>query len=196
MTENKERFIKSMDFTEVCDFIRDTTESTRIYVGCDSLTHQRRVKKGNTGYASYSRVVVVHYSGQHGCKVFGDLQVMQDYGNMRQRLMTEVGLVIELLAEIEEAVGDRHIEVHLDVNSKVDAASNVVMKEAMGYVRGCTGIDPKVKPDAWAASYAADQFVRGRVGATVKKGEEKLSRRAANRKVRRRTKDKKRHRGA
>jgi predicted RNase H-related nuclease YkuK (DUF458 family) len=40
------------------------------------------------------------------------------------------------------------------------AGSNIVHNAAVGYVQGMTGILPKVKPEAWAASCVSDHFVK------------------------------------
>jgi predicted RNase H-related nuclease YkuK (DUF458 family) len=59
-----------------------------------------------------------------------------------------------------EDVGDRHFEVHIDINPNPRYKSNVAVKEALGYVKGNLGIDAKIKPDAFAAMHAADHLVR------------------------------------
>ena len=50
------------------------------------------------------------------------------------------------------------IEVHLDLNPHEMCGSNVAVSEAVGYVKGMCNIIPMIKPQAFAASYAADQF--------------------------------------
>jgi len=84
---------------------------------------------------------------------------MPDYGNMRMRLLTEVGLALEAFYAVEEAIGGRKLEIHLDVNPDPKHASNIVTKEALGWVRGL-GLEAKIKPDSFAASTAADHCVR------------------------------------
>lgn len=84
---------------------------------------------------------------------------MPDYGHIRTRLMTEVELALDAFYAIEDIIGDRHVEVHLDVNPDPIHASNVVTAEALGWVRSL-GIIAKVKPDSFAATTAADHCVR------------------------------------
>lgn len=144
-----------MDIEEVKEFIRNSSETTSIYIGCDS----QRNKKKKT--ASYARVVVVHKDSNKGCKVFGDVQVQPDYGNLRQRLMAEVTYAIHLALELVDDIGERPFEIHIDINPDHKYASSVVVKEATGYVRGTLGFDAKIKPNALASSYAADALVRG-----------------------------------
>ena len=84
---------------------------------------------------------------------------MPDYGNMRMRLLTEVGFALEAFYAIEEVVGSRKLELHIDVNPDPKHASNIVTKEALGWVRGL-GLEAKIKPESFAASTAADHCVR------------------------------------
>jgi predicted RNase H-related nuclease YkuK (DUF458 family) len=72
--------------------------------------------------------------------------------------MTEVYSVVELFNELKEAIGDREVELHLDLNSDERFGSNCVMQQAIGYVKGTTGIMPKIKPEAPAASFCADRM--------------------------------------
>ena len=64
----------------------------------------------------------------------------------------------ELYLELAESIGERHCEVHIDINPNEKHGSSCVIQEAVGYIRGMTGVTPKVKPEAWAASIAADKF--------------------------------------
>lgn len=148
---------KGMNMDEIREFIRSSSPESGIYVGCDS---RRFRKKGGKFYASYAVVVVIHKNCNNGCKVFGEIRTLQDYGHIRQRLMQEVQLAVEVANEIIDDVGDRKFEIHLDINSDVNAVSNAVLKEARGYAL-TTGIEPTFKPDALASSFAAHAMVHG-----------------------------------
>jgi len=132
----------------------------RVYLGCDSVKFQKR----KVWYARYATVLVVHINNTHGCRVFGYTDTDRDFDKQkdkpRMRLMTEVYKVVEIYNEFEDVLIDREVEIHLDVNPKKEYASNAVMKQAVGYVRGVTGIEPLIKNDAWAASFAADWFCK------------------------------------
>ena len=134
----------------------------KVYLGCDS----QKYKKGNTWFARYTVVVIVHIENAHGGKVFYASTVERDYDHQkdrpRMRLMNEVRYVAEVYLLLAEELEEREVEIHLDINPNEKFGSNVVMKEAMGYVMGMTGIEAKIKPDAFAASYCADAGVRGR----------------------------------
>ncbi|MCK4704699.1 MAG: hypothetical protein KAT90_04395 [Gammaproteobacteria bacterium] len=150
---------RHLDFDEVRTFISESSETTAIYIGCDSQVHSKNKAK----VTSFARTIVVHKDGNKGCRVFGDVVVKKVFGPIRDRLLAEVEIVLELFEEIYLSCGDRPFQIHLDVNSDKRFESNKVMAEAVGWVRGVTGIDPKVKPDAFAASFAADKGAKRKV---------------------------------
>ena len=138
--------------------ILDSSQSSSIYVGADSVKY----KKDGRFFAKYSVVIIVHMDSNRGCKLFHKSFDMPDYGNIKLRLMTEVGFAVEAATEIVEAVGDRHFEVHIDVNPDPKHKSHVAVKEALGYVKGSLGFDAKIKPHSFAASSCADHLARGK----------------------------------
>jgi predicted RNase H-related nuclease YkuK (DUF458 family) len=82
-------------------------------------------------------------------------------GKPATRLMNEVYKVSELYARLEDTfieadVGD--VEIHLDLNPNLECGSSVVIQQAIGYIKGTCNVTPMVKPEAFAASYAADRF--------------------------------------
>jgi uncharacterized protein len=74
------------------------------------------------------------------------------------RLMTEVYKVSELYLKLAEVLEGREVEVHLDINPDEMHGSSCVISQAIGYIKGVCNVIPFVKPDAFAASYAADRF--------------------------------------
>lgn len=150
----------NFNITEVENFIKNQGPKTKIYIGCDSSLY----RKNNVFYTDYVSVVVVHKDAKHGCKIFGKIETELDYSKKlnlpRLRLMNEVYKATNLYQELIFAIGDKECEIHLDINSDEKYSSSVVLKEAIGYVKGVTGIEPKIKPDAFASSNAADRFMR------------------------------------
>jgi predicted RNase H-related nuclease YkuK (DUF458 family) len=147
-----------MDRDEVMAYIRAQTSETKIYIGGDS----ERFQIGGVWYADYINVVVVHKNGKNGCKVFGEVVRERDYDQNkdkpRMRLMTEVMKTAQLYLDLEDAIGERDFEIHLDINPDLKHGSSCVIQEAVGYIRGMCNVVPLVKPNAWAASYCADRF--------------------------------------
>lgn len=133
--------------------ILESSEQSSIYIGCDSL----RIPAKNK--AVFSTVIVLHKDSKHGCNIFHNQVTIPDFGQMRPRLMTEVQYALEAFYAIEDIVGNRRLEVHLDVNPDPKHASNAVTSEALGWVRSL-GIQARIKPDSFAATTAADHFVR------------------------------------
>lgn len=144
-----------IDLDFAADYIANSSQSSSVYIGCDSRRH---VNQKGEWFSTYTRVVVVHIDTGKGCKLFGDTIKLRDYGSMRVRLMQEVQLATELAHSLLDSIGDRKFEIHLDINPDDSNKSSVVVKEAMGFVRGVLGVEPKVKPFANAASNAADMF--------------------------------------
>lgn len=136
--------------------ILESSPQSSVYIGCDSI----RFKKKKMWYAKYSTVVIVHMDSKHGCRLFHESVDMPDFGNLKQRLLNEVQMAVLAATSIIDVLGDRHMEVHLDINPNPKHKSSIAIKEALGWVKGSLGLDAKVKPASFAATHAADHAVR------------------------------------
>ena len=149
---------KKIDIAQVKAFIDAQGLDTKIYIGADS----ERFKKNDIWYADYTLAVVIHIDGCHGCKIFGEVQTEIDYdakaSRPSMRLMNEVYKVAELYQKIADVIGDREVQIHLDINPDVSHNSSIVIQQAVGYIKGVCNVTPMVKPKAFAASYAADRL--------------------------------------
>ena len=145
---------KKLDLEEVKKYIKDSSKESSIYIGCDSMVLENKNK------ASYATAIIVHIDGNKGCKVFGETSVEHFYGSMRMRLMQEVYFATEIALKLIDSIEDRSFEIHLDINPSPSHKSNIVVKEAIGYVRGILGVDPILKPNAIASSTVADKYCR------------------------------------
>ena len=150
--------MRKINLEEVTAFIKAQTPETKIYLGCDS----ERIKIDGKWHADYILAIVVHINGNNGCKLFGEVQRERDWDQKASRpslrLMTEVYKVSELYLKLEEVLDGREVEVHLDINPNEMHGSSCVISQAVGYIKGVCNVIPFVKPDAFAASYAADRF--------------------------------------
>ncbi len=150
--------MKPINLNEVKTFIVSQSPETKIYLGCDS----ERMKIDGIWYADYVLAIVVHINGNNGCKLFGEVHRERDYDQKASRpsmrLMTEVYKVSELYLKLAEVLEDRQVEVHLDINPNEMHGSSCVISQAVGYIKGTCNVVPFVKPEAFAASYAADRF--------------------------------------
>ena len=140
------------DWEEIEKAIKSSHPTSSVYVGCDS--------KRKSEMISYATVIIIHHKGNNGGKVFKQMETEPAYmaskPGMRSRLMTEVYKAGETAYKIQEWVGDRKFEVHVDISPKSSCGSNVAYSEAKGTIFGYVGFEPVFKPDAFAASCAAD----------------------------------------
>lgn len=150
--------MKQLDIEAVKKFIDEQSPSTKVYIGADS----ERINIGDVWFADYTLAVVVHIDGCHGCKIFGEVHRERDYDQRKDkpamRLMNEVYKISELFQKLSEVLGDREVEVHLDINPNDKFGSSCVVQQAIGYIKGTCNVTPRVKPRAFAASYAADRL--------------------------------------
>ena len=151
--------MRKFDIDELKDYILNSSDETKIYIGADSERYRGKDEKWR---ADYTVAIVVHIDGNKGCRVFGKITTEQDYDSRHDRpalrLMNEVYRAAEMYLELAETIGDRHCEVHLDINPDIIHGSSCVVQQAIGYIRGTCNVVPMVKPDAFAASYAADRL--------------------------------------
>lgn len=150
--------MRNFNLEEVKEFIRNQSPNTKVYLGADS----ERIRVNGVWYADYTLAVVVHVDGSKGCKIFGDVIREIDYDHKKSkpamRLMTEVYKIADLFQSLSDVLEDRHVEVHLDINPNELFGSSCVVQQAIGYIRGTCNLTPQVKPNAFAASYAADRL--------------------------------------
>ena len=148
--------MRKINLEEVKTFIEAQGPETKIYLGCDS----ERMKIDGVWHADYILAIVVHINGNNGCKIFGEVVRERDYekkqSRPRYRLMNEVYKVSELYLKLADVLENYHVEVHLDINPNEMHGSSCVINEAIGYIRGTCNVVPLVKPNAFAASYAAE----------------------------------------
>lgn len=163
------------DWELVKQAIEKSSSTSAVYVGTDSK------RKGD--WISYVTVIVIHLDGNRGGIVFKDIEKEKAYQPSKEgvkfRLMTEVYKAAAAGASVKEWVGNRKFEVHLDINPDSTHYSNVAYTEAKGVIIGYLGIEPKFKPEAFAASSVADYDA-------VKRANSLFSRKAVRKERRRR----------
>jgi predicted RNase H-related nuclease YkuK (DUF458 family) len=150
--------MKDFDLLEVKQFIASQSPETKVYLGCDS----ERIRVKGEWFADYILAVVVHIDGKHGCKLFGKVVRERDYekklSRPKMRMMTEAFKLSELYMDLADVLAGRPVELHLDINPNELHGSSCAIQEAIGYIRGTCNVVPMVKPQAFAASYAADRM--------------------------------------
>ena len=145
---------------EIKTFISNQSSESKIYIGSDS----EQYKLNGKWMVDYYTVCVIHIDGCRGCKVFGEKTQEPDYTQDKRkpqyRLMQEVYKASELYLQLQDCLEDRYCEVHLDLNSSKKFISNLIVDQAIGYIKGTCNVIPMIKPNSWAASHCADRFLK------------------------------------
>ena len=143
------------------DYMSEKNGRTKyeIYVGCDSQV--------NRSHTIYSVVIGIHKiidgvgRGVHiiHTREKGE-KLGEDRGGIFKRLWSEVERIVETVLYLQEnGINTDDIGTHVDANKKEEFASNMIYDSAMGWLRSM-GFDVKGKPEAWAATYAANRYCR------------------------------------
>lgn len=151
---------KKIDRAELETYLASCSSKARIFLGADS----ERVKIRGIWYADYISVIVIAdrddggYARNH---IMYQVHRDRDYDVRKDkpttRLINEIYNLCGLYKEFEDLLYPYETELHIDINSVKNTGSNHVLTQAVGIVRGMCGIMPKCKPEAWAASFAADR---------------------------------------
>jgi len=144
---------KTLSETHVPDILSfvETAAKTgqSVHLGTDSL---------QTGkFTQFVTVVVVLTPGKGGRVVYSR-DVVPRIKSLRERLLKETWRSVDLGLKLTGMVpGD--LTVHIDANPIAAHRSSNYVQELVGLVVG-QGFKALIKPDAWAASHAADHVVR------------------------------------
>lgn len=146
---------KTVDGTKVQDatemFAGVLTGVKVVYIGTDS--------QQNTKHTEFVTVLVVHDPG-HGGRVFYTNERVDRVRSLRERLLKEVWLSVQLAMEINPLISEESVlEVHVDANPNTKFKSNAYVKELTSMVVS-QGFKAVLKPDSWAATHAADHVVK------------------------------------
>lgn len=165
--ENVAQYIKDY-FTKKRD--ENFGDEFEIFIGTDS----QRVRRGRL--TLYATVICLYTVGK-GAHIIFTRTKRDDIGptkkkvgnrkgedpNLFNRLWWEVDYTTQVANYLKENgvfVGHGVVQVHLDVSANPENKSNIAYKSAVGYVEAM-GYHARCKPEALAASYAADMCVRG-----------------------------------
>ena len=176
---------KTTNLSNLAEYLKNVPANSKIYLGCDS----ERKRKDGVWWADYCIVAVVHKGGNNGCKIFGEIVRERDYDQKinkpSYRLMNEVYKITAFYLENFELLDPFHPEIHLDINPDEEYGSSCVITQAVGYVKAVSGLEAKVKPEAFSASYAADRFAYINSTKKYERKRERRKQRKTERKMRR-----------
>jgi len=145
---------------EIREAIRMADADSKFYLGSDSKV----IKSNGIEIVAVCTVVVIHLNGCKGCEVLSYMSYNRHSDHIRNkpfaRMLDETYATIDLARQIIDVLDDRHVEVHLDINEDEAYGSSVAVKAAIGLVQGMLQLTPKIKPQAFAASTAADRLLK------------------------------------
>jgi len=131
----------------------ETHPDAQFYIGTDSQNYS---KKGNR-YCTFTTVLVAYTMGKGGCAILAS-EKTEKMDNLRQRLMIEAMRSLEVGWFLDKKIDqNRIVTIHLDVNDSIKFKSGKYKDELVGFVTA-QGFECQHKPNAWAASWAADKF--------------------------------------
>ena len=148
------------DVAKYCEnFVKTRDGDVQIMIGADSLPKGRR-------YATYTTVIVLYTVGK-GAHIIFSRQRRVSVSNDHTRLWAEVEKALSVATYLRDNgileipnVKSLDISIHLDFNKDSKHLSNSLHDAAIGYVKSM-GFECHTKPEAPAASYAADKICRG-----------------------------------
>lgn len=154
----------AFDLSEFEKFLYNEPATSKVYIGTDSARFRRK----GQWFVDYITVVVIHRNSKNGCKIFGEIVREPDkhekLSRPFSRMMSETAKAVDMYQRIEDVLIladlETDPEIHLDINPDEAHGSSCAIQAAIGYVRGMLNVIPLVKPNAVAASYAADRYTR------------------------------------
>jgi predicted RNase H-related nuclease YkuK (DUF458 family) len=125
------------------------SEEFEVVVGTDS-----QVYSGHTKFVT----AICMYDGDCGAHViYHSNNVHRDERELFNRLWEEAEATIEVAGHLSAELGTAHVVTHFDINPSEEYRSNVAHKAAVGMAESA-GYAFNVKPEAWAATCAADHL--------------------------------------
>lgn len=122
----------------------------KVYLGVDSQNELLKTK--------YVAVIVLRFHKNGGHEIISTINLEKIY-DTRYKLLREADIMAELVRNYKSFFEENNIqfECHMDYNRVTNFKSNGVIQEATSYLK-VQNVKFKIKPEAWAASSAADYF--------------------------------------
>ncbi len=137
-------------FRALVAFVEEAPEQQyHLIIGTDSV-----VSEGTC----FVTAVVIHRVGR-GARYFYRKQVNRKITSLRQRILYEAALSLEVASRLSAALAcngyaNLPIEIHLDVGDRGETKS--IIREVVGMITG-SGYAAKTKPEAYVATKVADR---------------------------------------
>lgn len=130
-------------------FVSSVGSDIAIHIGTDSLQVGR--------FTQYVTVVALLRPHRGGRAIYRR-QVVPRVKSLRERLLREVWLSVELALELNQYI-QGELTVHVDANPDLKFKSSKYIQELTGMVVS-NGFRALIKPDAWCSSHIADHICR------------------------------------
>lgn len=137
---------------DLVDYIQNYLKEkpdTQIFIGSDSQVRGRLTK--------YAYVIVLYTERKGGHVLYAKETITKI--DWFSRLMREVNESIKLAQLLTEGGISKPITIDIDLNPDPKWRSNSVLRSVLGWSEGM-GYATRYKPNALAASYAADHLVK------------------------------------
>ncbi|MDI3298451.1 MAG: ribonuclease H-like YkuK family protein [Bacillota bacterium] len=141
-------------FEEIVRFLEQDPEAEyNLIVGSDSQLRSHDVV--------YVTAIVVHRRGKGG-RYFYEKRVRRRIESLRQRILYEASLSLQLAGRLAEALSENgyarmNVEIHLDIGAQGETKD--LIREIVGMVTG-SGFGARIKPDSFGASSVADKYTK------------------------------------
>ena len=140
------------EIEDVAKYVKDFTgdaEEFEVYVGTDS-----QVYNGHTKFVT----AICMYDGDRGAHIIYHRENIHRHERaLFNRLWEEAEAPMEVAGHLTEHLGHSRVITHFDINPSEEYGSNVAHKATVGLAESA-GFRFSVKPEAWAASCAADHL--------------------------------------
>jgi len=142
----------NVPIADIKEIVRQMSRDMRVFhIGTDAQKHGIRTE--------YVSVICALLPGKGG-RVFYSRVKERRTASLREKLFKETWFSIEIGLMLNEVIpASTEVIIHVDANPNLKFKSSSYVKELAGMVVG-NGFTAVLKPDAWAASHAADQIVK------------------------------------
>jgi predicted RNase H-related nuclease YkuK (DUF458 family) len=155
MMSRKWKTVDGKVITDVYNTLATATQGLKVvHIGTDSQQNALKTE--------FVTVVVIHNPGAGG-RAFYTVESVPRIKSLRERLLKEVWLSVQLGLEMVDMVSEMSsLLIHVDANPDVQFKSGAYAKELAAMVVS-QGFKAVLKPEAWAAMHVADHVVKKKV---------------------------------
>ena len=133
----------------ILEYIKENP-NVEINIGTDSFNRKDKT--------IYSTVICFNHLG-NGVHIIYNRIKLDKITDLYSRLWKEIEYTKLIADEVAIILNKHDLVLHCDINSNIKFNSNILYNASKGYL-SADGYKVEMKPNAWAASYAADYIVK------------------------------------